>query len=105
MTMPTADQMQKATEIAAQTFADRLKSEAMARRSPEQIALENAGGLAKHKTLRDEFAGQAMAAIISKSPFLSNPEDWTPYDKTAIGAYDYADAMLEERKTTGDGDE
>ena len=48
-------------------------------------------------TLRDWFAGQAMAAIISKIPFQEFPEDWSPYKKAAIGAYDYADAMLEAR--------
>ena len=70
----------------------------------EQEALQAAGGLASDKTLRDEFAGLAMAAIISKSPFLSNPEDWTSYNKTVIGAYDYADAMLEARKTPTEDD-
>ena len=49
-------------------------------------------------TLRDWFAGQAMAAIIAKIPFQEFPADWLPYEKTAIGAYDYADAMLEARK-------
>lgn len=49
-------------------------------------------------TLRDYFAGQAMAAIIAKIPFQEFPADWLPYEKTAIGAYDYADAMLEARK-------
>lgn len=48
-------------------------------------------------TLRDWFAGQAMAAIIAKIPFSEFPEDWSPYEKTAIGAYDYADAMLAAR--------
>ena len=48
-------------------------------------------------TLRDYFAGQVLIAIISKIPFQEFPEDWSPYEKTAIGAYDYADAMLKER--------
>lgn len=51
----------------------------------------------EQKTLRDEFAMAAMLAIISKIPFQEFPEDWSPYEKTAIGAYDYADAMLKER--------
>lgn len=48
-------------------------------------------------SLRDYFAAKAMQAIIAKSPFLAEPEDFTPYEKTAIGAYDYADAMLKSR--------
>lgn len=48
-------------------------------------------------TIRDYFAAQAMAAIIAKIPFEEFPEDWLPYEKTAIGAYDYADAMLAAR--------
>lgn len=48
-------------------------------------------------TLRDWFAGQAMAAIIAKMPFQEFPEDFSPYEKSAIGAYDYADAMLRAR--------
>ncbi len=49
-------------------------------------------------TLRDYFAAKAMAAIVSKIPFQEFSEDFSPYKKAAIGAYDYADAMLEARK-------
>jgi hypothetical protein len=49
-------------------------------------------------TLRDHFAGLAMAAIIAKIPFQEFPPDWTPYEKTALGAYSYADAMLKARE-------
>lgn len=52
-------------------------------------------------SLRDWFAGQAMAAIIAKIPFEEFPADWSPYNKTAIGAYDYADAMLAARTNRG----
>lgn len=48
-------------------------------------------------TLRDYFAAKAMQAIIAKSPFLDNPQTFEVYQKTAIGAYDYADAMLAHR--------
>ncbi len=48
-------------------------------------------------TLRDYFAGQALAAIVAKSPFQETPKSYSVYDKAAIGAYDYADAMLKER--------
>lgn len=49
-------------------------------------------------TLRDYFASAAMAAIISKYP----PEDQTTaqatcFKATALGAYNYADAMLAQR--------
>lgn len=55
--------------------------------------LKPIGGMA----LRDHFAGLAMAAIIAKSAFQSNPQDYEVYKKTTIGAYDYADAMLAAR--------
>ena len=64
-------------------------------------------------TLRDYFAGQAMAAIIAKAPILQNGvppisgfKSATNLQKTAImdavsvGAYDYSDAMIAAR---GDG--
>lgn len=52
------------------------------------------------KTLRDEFAMAAMAAIISKTPWVIYPngESVDHTGPTARGAYDYADAMLEARK-------
>jgi uncharacterized glyoxalase superfamily metalloenzyme YdcJ len=49
-------------------------------------------------TLRDWFAAQAMTAIIAKLPFQEFPDDWSPYEKTAIGAYDYARHMMIERE-------
>lgn len=55
-------------------------------------------------SLRDWFAGQAMAAIIGKIPFEEFPEDFSPYKKTAIGAYDYADAMLAAREASEPGE-
>lgn len=48
-------------------------------------------------TVRDYFAALAMQALIVKSPFLAEPQTFEVYGKTAIGAYDYADAMLVER--------
>lgn len=60
-------------------------------------AFPNGMGDKMGMSLRDYFAGQAMAAIIAKIPFQEFPEDWSPYEKTAIGAYDYADALLAER--------
>jgi hypothetical protein len=49
-------------------------------------------------TLRDWFAGQAMAALITKSPPTFEPSGATHLVRlTATGAYDYADAMLAAR--------
>lgn len=47
--------------------------------------------------LRDYFAAKAMAALIAKTPFQEFPQDYSPYKKTALGAFDYADAMIEAR--------
>lgn len=48
-------------------------------------------------SLRDYMAAKAMQAIIAKTPFVEFPQNFDPYNKTAIGAYDYADAMMKER--------
>ena len=47
-------------------------------------------------TLRDWFAGQALAGI------LANPEIDIPADDTAEIVYRYADAMIAERETRND---
>jgi hypothetical protein len=56
------------------------------------------GGLASNKTLRDEFAGQALANHMTQhnGPALAR-------ELIAEGAYRIADAMLEARKVTGEG--
>jgi hypothetical protein len=51
-----------------------------------------AGGLANDKTLRDEFAGQAMVAIMPNKRTES-------YVHAACESYKMADAMLKARKT------
>jgi hypothetical protein len=48
------------------------------------------GGFARDKTLRDEFAGLAMQALVCRKDFEF--EDWVWEN-----AYDMADAMLKER--------
>ncbi len=46
-------------------------------------------------TLRDWFAGQAMAAIINKIPaYVGGRQDQHTNETVARGAYNYADAML-----------
>lgn len=74
-------------------------TEKLAFPAPSEMDKDDANKVIKHKgmTLRDYFAAKAMAAIIAKTPFQSNPDDYTPYDKTAVGAYDYADAMIAAR--------
>lgn len=53
-------------------------------------------------SLRDWFAGLAMAAIIAKRPPITDREGNAKGDAviraSAVGAYDYADAMLAERE-------
>jgi hypothetical protein len=58
----------------------------------EQEALQKGGGLASDKTLRDEFAGQAMAAVIELGDegYEAALSEWSCR---------MADAMLQARKT------
>jgi hypothetical protein len=58
-----------------------------------------AGAASQAETLRDEFAGQALLAI----PHIGNGSELQPYE-LAHDAYKMADAMLEARKTTGEGE-
>lgn len=52
--------------------------------------------------LRDQFAGQALAAIIAKSQWerATAVEMAANFAERARGAYAYADAMLEQRGST-----
>ncbi len=49
-------------------------------------------------SLRDWFAGQAMAAIISKTPSERIAKSDAVEAEIALGAYTYADAMLATRQ-------
>jgi len=49
-------------------------------------------------TLRDWFAGQALAGLATKTPTIRNPVDKYRYSAVAVGAYYYADAMIAERE-------
>jgi hypothetical protein len=50
-------------------------------------------------SLRDWFAGQAMAAIINKIPAcVGGRQDHHTYETVARGAYNYADAILAVRQ-------
>ena len=59
-----------------------------------------AGAASQAETLRDHFAGQAMAGWISCADLELYLEPRTIADLS----YDFADAMLEARKTTGEGE-
>lgn len=55
--------------------------------------------------LRDYFAAQALAAIIAKVPPTPEAPVVTPLVRSiAVGAYNYADAMLLARNASNDGE-
>jgi hypothetical protein len=87
----------------AETKANQFLGEAADKRAAlyaaKRAALEAAGGLASDKTLRDEFAGQAMQGILSGMDLSTMPT----YEEFGPFCYRLADAMLEARKTTGEG--
>jgi len=53
--------------------------------------IEVHGGFAKDKTLRDEFAGQALHGILTRKVF-------TTAERISEVAYEIADAMLKARE-------
>lgn len=68
----------------------------------EKVVDDNAIGNprtnAPSKTLLDEFAMAAMAAIVGKNkPQTVGANEWEVEHMIAIGAYDYAHAMMKER--------
>jgi hypothetical protein len=80
--------------------AEALLNKRLLRQQLEADAAIAAGGLASNMTLRDHFAGQALAGWIASA----NSDDHFPPNTYAKIAYDQADAMLEARKTTGEGE-
>ena len=66
--------------------------------------IEASGGLASDKTLRDEFAGQAMAGVMVTCQGDTRLINETTPEMFARKAYEVSDAMLEARKTTGEGE-
>ena len=62
---------------------------------PSDTEFEWSGGTKREThtgmTLRDYFAGQALVGMLKHQEAFENP------DKTGAWAYEYADAMLEER--------
>jgi hypothetical protein len=95
MTAPTLEERTKLmskwnAKIAARIEADQEKA----------AFIKAAGGLASDKTLRDEFAGQAMIGWMS----AADHDDYLDPKFVTSLSYEFADAMLEARKTTGEGE-
>jgi hypothetical protein len=94
MTAPTLEERTKLmskwnAKIAARIEADQEKA----------AFIKAAGGLASDKTLRDEFAGRVITGISATEGDMQ----WMT-QHGAKYAYQIADAMLEARKTTGEGE-
>jgi hypothetical protein len=75
---------------------DASRREFLAAKAATAIDLHASGGLASDRTLRDEFAGQALVPLIA--------ENGVTLDNVGRLSYIVADAMLEARKTTGEGE-
>jgi hypothetical protein len=67
---------------------------------PELRKAYEAGAASQAKTLRDEFAGRALTGWISGADIDVYLHPQTMADLS----YEFADAMLEARKTTGEGE-
>jgi hypothetical protein len=92
---PTEDKTMTTSTI--QEIAEQQTQRRYAAEVTKHVALEEAGGLASNMTLRDHFAGQALIGICSLGR-CTRPEI------ASENAYEMADAMLEARKTTGEGE-
>ena len=88
------------TALTINEMVEKQEQRRFAAEAAKRAALEAAGGLASDMTMRDEFAGQALAGIASVA--MHNDRAINP-PEMAKAAYDFADAMLEARKTTGEG--
>tara|TARA_R110000851_G_scaffold162494_1_gene306336 strand:+ start:188 stop:478 length:291 start_codon:yes stop_codon:yes gene_type:complete len=94
MTKPTPEEQAETWK----TFEARINARSEAK-ADNAADIKAAGGLASEKTLRDEFAGRAMQGILSGMDLSTMP----PYEEFGPFCYRLADAMLEARKTTGEG--
>ena len=70
----------------------------------KRAALKAAGGLASEKTLRNEFAGLALAGVMVTCQGDTRLINETTPEMFARKTYEVSDAMLEARKTTGEGE-
>jgi len=60
------------------------------------------GGPAYERTLRDEFAGQALAGLLAEAAHPQSAGSWPRAGHYAVKAYEFADAMLAARKGARD---
>jgi hypothetical protein len=80
-----------------------IKPEKIPALDPILIGLQQAyeaGAASQAKILRDEFAGQAMIGWMS----AADHDDYLDLKFVTSLSYEFADAMLEARKTTGEGE-
>jgi hypothetical protein len=63
-----------------------------------------AGAASQAGTLRDEFAGQALAGVMVTCQGDTRLINETTPEMFARKTYEVADAMIEARKTTGEGE-
>lgn len=72
-------------------------------KNPQAFPVNYQGSGTHGMTLRDYFAGQALAGLLSREGFRENLMNTPEYQSetfasaTSIIAYDYADTMLAER--------
>jgi hypothetical protein len=92
MTKPTPEEIERRIAEHEARINERWQEKA-----DNAAALKSAGGLASNMTLRDAAALKALAATLSENSGGLEAEiaDWS---------YRMADAMLEARKTTGEGE-
>jgi hypothetical protein len=93
MTTPTPEEQAETWK----TFEARINARSEAK-ADNAADIKAAGGLASDKTLRDEFAGRVITGISATEGDMQ----WMT-QHGAKYAYQIADAMLEARKTTGEG--
>jgi hypothetical protein len=98
MTPKTAAKMMQ--ECADLTRAETKANQFLGEAADKRAALEAAGGLASDMTMRDEFAGQALAGVMVTCQGDTRLINETTPEMFARKTYEVADAMLEARKTS-----
>jgi hypothetical protein len=99
-----ASQKKTMTALTINEMVEQQEQRRFAAGTAKRAALEAAGGLASDKTLRDEFAGQALAGVMVTCQGDTRLINETTPEMFARKTYEVADAMLEARKTTGEGE-
>ena len=99
MTAPTPEEQAETWK----TFEERINARSEAK-ADNAADIKAAGGLASNKTLRDEFAEDALHGVIITCGRDTRLINETTPEMFARKSYQLADAMLEARKTTGEGE-